>query len=213
MVVSYSVYFSRKKGQNSSKAKFHVSLPFVRFDISIINIVNIMWYDIGISMEVDTVRIFLEKRFFHASFVQCSMQMGMNFLFQFRIRFVRNKVVPSYFLESTRGYYVSCYVHRWTPCRCAISVRNKVTCNSLVICNAPPPRSLEINSCNTIRSYRETSSCLARASWIFSRNVRKNAVAPLLDRLSHSKVDTSATYGSFLMKNWIYDGGNWFDVG
>lgn len=42
MVVSYSVYFSRKKGQNSSKAKFHVSLPFVRFDISIINIVNIM---------------------------------------------------------------------------------------------------------------------------------------------------------------------------
>lgn len=63
-----------------------------------------MWYDIGISMEVDTVRIFLEKRFFHASFVQCSMQMGMNFLFQFRIRFVRKKgkVVPSYFLESTR---------------------------------------------------------------------------------------------------------------
>lgn len=54
-----------------------------------------MWYDIGISMEVDTVRIFLEKRFFHASFVQCSMQMGMNFLFQFRIRFVRKKVVPS----------------------------------------------------------------------------------------------------------------------
>lgn len=141
MVVSYSVYFSRKKGQNSSKAKFHVSLPFVRFDISIINIVNIMWYDIGISMEVDTVRIFLEKRFFHASFVQCSMQMGMNFLFQFRIRFVRKKVVPSYFLESTRGYYVSCYVHRWTPCRCAISVRNKVTCNSLVICNAPLPLS------------------------------------------------------------------------
>lgn len=112
--------------------------------------------------------------------------------------------------------------YRWTPCRRAISVRNKVMCNSLVICNTrpPSPRSLEINSCNTIRSYRETSSCLARAGAEFSHETfekkeeKKCSCATFGSFIPHfSKLDTSCyAYGSFQMKKWIYDGGNWFDV-
>lgn len=46
-----------------------------------------------------------------------------------------------------------------------------------------PFSSLEINSCNTIGSYGETSSRgLARASWIFSRNVGKKKKCSLRHR-------------------------------
>lgn len=81
--------------------------------------------------------------------------------------------------------------YRWTPCRRAISVRNKVMCNSLVICNTrpPSPRSLEINSCNTIRSYRETSSCLARAGAEFSHETFEK---------KEEKKCSCATFGSFI---------------
>lgn len=143
------------------------------------------------------------------------------FTFVSRIEEKKRKIIRSYFLESSRDYYISYYVQVDTRRR-AISVRNKVMCNSLVICNTrpPSPRSLEINSCNTIRSYRETSSCLARAGAEFSHETfekkeeKKCSCATFGSFIPHfSKLDTSCyAYGSFQMKKWIYDGGNWFDV-